>query len=108
MHTDDPARDQQINAFVGINGVEILDLGMRTRTTTVAGRYYADNETELGSMFGILRNYKNEFAYPLYTTKGELFPFCKLQSIQEIPPIKVDATNHKVYQEFRVTLVHLR
>jgi hypothetical protein len=108
MHTEDPPRDKQVNAFVGINGVEVLDLGMRTRTTHVKGRYYADNEFILGQMFEYLSSYKNPFAYTLYTTKGQTFDFVQLQSIQEIPPVKVDASLGQVFQDFTVQLIHLR
>lgn len=109
MHTTDPPREMQVNAFAGIDGVEILDLGRRMRQTHVKGRYTADSEFELGAMFSILRSYKDTpEAFPLYTTKGELFLYCKLSDVQEVPPVHVDGITGRVYQDYTCTFIHLR
>jgi hypothetical protein len=108
MHTDDPPRDKQVNAFVGINGVEVLDLGMRTRTTHVRGRYYADNEFILGQMFQYLSSYKNPFAYTLYTTRGRRSISCNCSRSRKSLPVNVDASRGQVFQDFTVQLIHLR
>ncbi len=108
MTTDEPPNEIQMNAFPGINGVEVLDLGSRVRHTHVRSRYVADSMEGIGALFGILRNYKrNPQAFPLYTTAGETFPLVKLQSFRPIPPIHADGSTASYYQDFEATLIHL-
>lgn len=107
MWTEDPPREKQVNAFVGINGVEVLDLGLRQRTTHVKGRYTAPDEFTLGALFATLGAYKNAFSYTLVTTKGQVYNFVQLHSYAEIPPARRDGATGYVYQDFTVVLNHL-
>jgi hypothetical protein len=107
MWTEDPEREKQINAFIGINGVEVLDLGQRVRTTHVKGRVWADTQAGLGAAFLPLRLYKNGRAYTLFTTKGELWFNVQLHRLAEVERIFHDPYQGVFYQNYTATLIHL-
>jgi hypothetical protein len=107
MVTIDPPREKQVNAFLGINGVESIDLGMRMRHTQVTGRFIADNEYDLGNIESAFRAYKNPGAYELVTTDGIAWPAVQLDSFEPVPPIGYDRASGMVWRRYRARFNHL-
>jgi hypothetical protein len=104
----DPPREQQINGFPGVNGVEVLDLGARYRQIHVRGRMTGNDANDLGVRFEFLRAYKNEFGYTFMTTKGEYFFNVKLYSIDEEPMWHIDPATGECYQNYSATFICLQ
>lgn len=107
MVTVDPPREVQVNAFNGINGVEILDHGSRQRYTNVTGRLLMPTIGDLAAAENRIRAYKNPFAYTLVTTDGLTWEDVKLESFQPAPPIRMDAATGYVWRTYQARLIHM-
>lgn len=108
MVTSDPPRDVQVNAFIGINGVEVIDLGRRARYTMVTGRFIGVDEYGLGAIENYFRSYNDGYAYTLITTDGLVWPDVKLESFEPQPPMRLDRFTGEVSRAYRARLMHLR
>lgn len=106
MVTVDPPRETQVNSFLGINGVEILDHGSRQRYTEVTGQLQATDEAGLGLLENRFRAYKDPYGYMLVTTDGLIWQNVKLESFQPTPPIRVDQTAGIVFRNYRARFIH--
>jgi hypothetical protein len=106
MVTVDPPRESQVNSFLGINGVEILDHGSRQRYTEVTGKLQAPDEAGLGMLENRFRSYKDAYGYTLVTTDGLYWENVKLESFQPTPPIRVSLTAGVVFRNYRARFIH--
>jgi hypothetical protein len=106
MVTVDPPREVQVNAFSGVNGVEILDHGARQRYTNVAGRLLMPTLAELAAAESNFRSYKDPYSYTLVTTEGLTWPGVKLESFQPIPPIRTDGATGQVWRNYQARFIH--
>lgn len=108
MVTIDPHRETQVNAFLGVNGVEILDHGARQRYTQVTGRFEADDEVALGMVENAFRSFRDAYAYTLVTTEGLTWLDVKLESFQPQPPIRIDGYTGRVWRRYEARFIHCR
>jgi hypothetical protein len=107
MQTSEPSRERQINAFLGINGVECLDFGSRLRNTSVSGRLIGYSPAEVGVYETRFRNYRNAYAYNLLTTEGILWPNVILDTFAPQGRMAGDAGNGQFWRSYRATFLHL-
>jgi hypothetical protein len=107
MQTMEPSRERQINAFLGINGVECLDFGSRMRTTQVAGRLIGDSPEEVGMYETRFRNYRNAYAYTLLTTEGILWNNVMLDTFAPTGRLMGDPGTQQFWRAYRATFLHL-
>jgi hypothetical protein len=108
MATSDPPRDKQINKYLGVNGVEILDHGSRQRQTDATGRLSGLTLAELAAKENIFRSYKDPFAYTLITTDGLVWLDVVLESFEPQPPIRQDALSGLFWRNYRARFLHCR
>jgi hypothetical protein len=106
MVTVDPPRETQVNAFLGVNGVEILDHGARQRYTQVSGQLRGETEYELGMAENYFRKYKDPYGYVLVTTDGLIWEQVKLESFEPQPPIRIDNMGGFVFRNYRARFIH--
>lgn len=107
MQTVEPSRERQVNAFLGINGVECLDFGSRMRHTQVAGRLVGYSPGEVGLWESRFRNYRNPYAYTLLTTDGILWYDVILDTFTPTGRIMGDAGTGEFWRSYRATFLHL-
>jgi hypothetical protein len=107
MQTVEPSRERQINAFLGINGVEVLDFGSRMRTTQVAGRLIGDSPGEVGVYETRFRNYRNPYAYSLLTTEGILWNDVMLDTFAPQGRLMGDGSTGQFWRSYHATFIHL-
>ena len=91
MRRDTDQRDQQLNGFPGINGLESLDMGMRGRNTTVEGMLYGFDKYSLGQAILYFESYIDGHAYVLVDKFGIAWANVKLEQFQYDPKIGIDA-----------------
>jgi hypothetical protein len=108
MNTADNPRDEQVNAFMGVNGVEVLDHGSRGRVTNATGRFLCASLAELAAVETRFRQYHNQYAYTLVTTEGIIWYDVKLESFESIPRIGMDSYTGQVWRSYRARFRHLR
>jgi hypothetical protein len=70
MATGWPDPAHQINAFLGVRGVERLFLGQRMLQTHVVGELRGPTELDLGVAETYFGSYQNQYGYVLYDTLG--------------------------------------
>lgn len=64
MSTADNPRENQLNAFFGLSGLESLDGGLRGRTTTVNGLLYGESSLILAQAEAQFRAFNDGVAHP--------------------------------------------
>jgi phosphohistidine swiveling domain-containing protein len=106
MVTVDPPRDVQVNAFNGVNGVEIIDHGSRQRYTAVSGRFLMPDVPSLVAAENALRSYRDPFEYTLITTDGSVYEGVKLESFEPQPRIFTDGATGYVWRTYRARFIH--
>lgn len=107
MQTSEPSRERQINAFLGINGVECLDFGSRLRNTAVSGRLIGYSPAEVGGYETRFRNYRNANAYSLLTTEGILWNNVILDTFMPQGRLMGDGSSGEFWRSYRATFLHL-
>lgn len=107
MQTSEPSRERQINAFLGLNGVECLDFGSRMRQTDVVGRLVGYSPAEVGMWETRFRAYRNPYAYVLYTTEGILWYDVILDTFKPNGRLMGDFGSGEFWRSYRATFLHL-
>jgi hypothetical protein len=82
MVTADNPRENQLNAFFGLSGLESLDGGLRGRVTHVTGLLYGTSAPLLASAEALFRSFNDGSARTLVDTLGATWPNVRLESFQ--------------------------
>lgn len=107
MNTPGPDREQQINSYNGVNGIEILDFGSRGQKTTVSGRLVGFSPAEVGMWENRFRAYIGPFAYTLLTTDGILWYDVVAQSFTPTGRMMGDYGSGEWWRTYRAIFQHL-
>jgi hypothetical protein len=106
MHPEFTAREQQVNAFNGVNGVEITDFGSRSWTTQGAGRLIGATLADLVAAEQLQQAYWNPYSYQFRSTDGTIWDSVKLVSIRRVPKIGIDFNTGAHWRRYTLTLMH--
>lgn len=90
MVTVDNPRSEQINAFMGVSGVERLDGGLRGRYTEVRGVLAGDNLAVLNAAVNLFRSFNDGNAYVLFDFFGNGWPYVILETFNPVPKVMTD------------------
>jgi len=110
MNTDDHPDDQQVNAFNGLNGVEVLTGGSRGFTTVVTGALFGELGTGrdgLTAAINFMRSYRDRNAYVLVDNGDEVWSQVLMQSIKLTGPTRTD-TAGTCSKPYTVVFQHLQ
>jgi hypothetical protein len=106
MPTSDNPRDRQINAYNGLNGLEVLDGGGRGRVTNVSGRLYGAGLSGLAAAISLFRSFHDGGAYVLVDTAGNSWPVVRLERFEPAGRIRQDA-NETCWQDYTAEFLHV-
>ena len=82
MITTDNPRENQINAFFGLSGLESLDGGSRGRVTHASGLLAGDSAAALASAESLFRSFNDGMVRTLIDTLGVVWLNVRLESFQ--------------------------
>jgi hypothetical protein len=106
MNTADNPRENQLNAFFGLSGLESLDGGMRGRVTHVTGLLYGASAGFLAANEAQFRSYNDGIARTLVDTLGGIWPNVRLVSFQ--PQRRVRQSPYGVFfRSYQARFLHL-
>jgi hypothetical protein len=106
MNTADNPRENQLNAYFGLSGLESLDGGMRGRVTHVAGLLYGTSSGLLAANEAQFRSFNDGIARTLVDTLGGTWPNVRLVSFQ--PQGRVRQSPYGVFfRSYQARFLHL-
>jgi hypothetical protein len=84
MSTADNPRENQLNAYFGLSGLESLDGGMRGRSTHASGLLFGGSSLMLVAAEALFRSYNDGVARTLVDTMGGIWPNVFLNSYLQL------------------------
>ena len=106
MATMDNPRENQLNAFFGLSGLESLDGGLRGRVTNVSGLIYATPSASLASLELLFRSYNDGIARPLTDTLGTTWMNVRLESFTPIGRVRQSPYGF-LFRSYQARFLHL-
>ena len=106
MTTTDNPRENQLNAFFGLNGLESLDGGLRGRVTNVSGLIYSTPSATLGSLEFLFRSYNDGVARVLVDTLGTSWMNVRLESFTPIGRVRQSPFGI-LFRSYQARFLHL-
>jgi hypothetical protein len=106
MQTAENPREEQLNAFFGLDGLESLDGGDRGRTTHVRGVLFGPGLVGLNTSQAAFRALKDGKAYPLLDTRGYTWQNVKLYNFQPVGRVWSNPIG-VFFQEYAAQFNHL-
>lgn len=82
--------EAQVNAYPGVNGLEVLNLGTRGGTTTLSGRAFGTTAADLATAEGLLRALVNGQVGTLVDTLGVSWPNVRMEECKPEGRIQFD------------------
>lgn len=100
--------DLQVNAYPGVNGVEVLNLGSRGGTSLYRGAMSAINVAALDATFALFRAMQASGATATFVDAyGTIWFDVILKSFRPTGPRKLLANNDGVIQRYEAEFFHL-
>jgi hypothetical protein len=106
MTTADNPRENQLNAFFGLSGLESLDGGMRGRVTYVTGLLYGASPPALAAAEAGFRSFNDGVARPLVDTLGTTWPSVRLQFFQPQGRVRQSPAG-VLFRSYKARFLHL-
>jgi hypothetical protein len=106
MTTADNPRALQLNGFFGLSGLELLDGGLRGRSTQVTGLLYGDSQAALATAESLFRSFDDGIARPLVDTLGITWPYVCLASFQPQGRIR-QSPGGVLFRTYKARFLHL-
>lgn len=106
MVTSDNPRDTQINSFFGLSGLEVLDGGMRGRTTRVEGVLFGQSPALLASAESTFRSYNDGQPRDLVDTLGVLWKNVRLESFEPTGRVR-QSPYGMLFRAYKARFLHL-
>jgi hypothetical protein len=106
MSTAENPRENQLNAYFGLSGLESLDGGARGRATHVSGLLFGDSPAALASAESIFRSYNDGIARPLTDTLGAVWLNVRMESFQPQGRVRRSASG-MFFRTYQARFLHL-
>lgn len=106
MVTADNPRENQINAYFGLSGLESLDGGLRGRVTRVTGLLYGLSPTLLASAEAAFRSFNDGKARVLVDTLGVSWASVRLESFEPVGRIH-QSSGGMLLRSYMAKFLHL-
>jgi hypothetical protein len=106
MVTADNPRENQLNAFFGLSGLESLDGGLRGRVTHVTGLLYGPSAPSLASAEALFRSFNDGIARTLVDTLGAAWPNVRLESFQPQGRVRQSPAG-VMFRSYQARFLHL-
>jgi hypothetical protein len=106
MSTADYPRQNQVNAYFGLNGLEMLDGGARGRVTIVEGVLYGNTAAALAGAEATFRSYNDGVARVLVDQFGTSWMNVKLDLFRPSGRVK-QAPDGSFYRRYQARFLHL-
>ena len=106
MSTADNPRENQLNAFFGLSGLESLDGGSRGRVTHVGGLLFGFSPSSLASAEALFRSFNDGVARPLMDTLGMTWPNVRLQMFQPQGRVR-QSPGGLFFRSYKARFLHL-
>lgn len=99
-------RDRQVNAYPGVNGLEVLDGGSRGLVTLVSGTLIGSDETGLAAAEMFFLSFFDGSAYPLVDSMGRAWPSVRLERFRPADRVR-RSTDGTCLRDYTAEFLHL-
>ncbi len=106
MATSDNPRARQLNGYFGLSGLELLDGGLRGRSTQVSGLLYGSSQLALATAESFFRSFNDGVARTLVDTLGVSWPDVCLASFQPQGRIR-QSPSGVLFRTYKARFLHL-
>ena len=106
MLTVENPREEQLNAFFGLSGLESLDGGGRGGVTQVKGILGGLGAAGLGGAWSLFANFQDGQSYTLVDTLGTAWPDVKLRTFRPTSRIRTTDAGF-MFRSYEAEFFHL-
>lgn len=106
MATADNPRENQLNAYFGLSGLESIDGGGRGRATQASGLLHGRSPGELAAAEARFRSFNDGIARPLTDTLGLVWPNVRLVFFQPQGRVR-QSPSGVFFRSYQARFLHL-